>query len=366
MSATQNNGQNGMRARIRAKLRKKKYIILQRYLRGFYLSFVLILFVTLLGVVGFMLIEDYSLVEAFYMTVITLSTVGYTEVKPLTDTGRIFTSFLIIANLGTFAYAISNLTTYIIDGNLKRMIQEYSLQSNIDKLKGHVILCGFGRYGAEVVKHFKLHKVPFVIIEASAAVADKIQEKGDLLYLHGDATHDEVLEMAGIRQAKSLITTLPDDAENVYVSLTARQMNPSLRIISRALSQKSEAKLKLAGANEVITLEEMGGFFMATLIGKPDLVTFFRILSYETSASVSLEEIGFEHLPDDNSPLTIRQLNIRENSGASVIGLKTLSGDYIVNPSPETVLKRGMQLFVLGNHDQILKFQELWTKVKQQ
>ncbi|OWY23752.1 potassium channel protein [Sphingobacteriales bacterium UPWRP_1] len=366
MNTTRTAGQNGIKAKIKTKLRKRKFIILQKYLRGFYLSFALILFVTLLGVGGFMLVEGYNFVEAFYMTVITLSTVGYTEVKPLTDTGRIFTSFLIIANLGTFAYAISNLTSYIIDGNLKRMVMEYSLQNNIDKLKGHVILCGFGRYGAEVVKHFKLHKVPFVVIEASAAVVAKIQERGDLLYLHGDATHDEVLEMAGIRQAKSLITTLPDDAENVYVSLSARQMNPVLRIISRALSQKSEAKLKLAGANEVITLEEMGGFFMATLIGKPDLVTFFRILSNETSASVSLEEIGFEHLPNDNSPLTIKQLNIRENSGASVIGLKNLAGEYIVNPPPDTVLKQGMQLFVLGNHDQILKFQELWTKAKQQ
>lgn len=340
---------------------KRKYIILQKYLKGFYLSIALVIFVTLIGVAGFMFIEDYRLIEAFYMTVITLSTVGYTEVRPLTDTGRIFTSLLIIANLGTFAYAISHLTSYIIDGNLKNMLQEYFLQSNIDKLNGHVILCGFGRYGTEVVKHFKLHKVPFVIIEASAQVVQTIKERADLLYLHGDATHDEILELAGIKQAKSLITTLPDDAENVYVSLSARQLNPDLHIISRALNQKSEAKLKLAGANEVITLEEMGGFFMATLVGKPDLVTFFRILSYETSASVSLETIGQEHLPNDK-PLTIRQLNIRENSGANVIGIKTLSGEYIVNPSPETIVTQGMQLFVLGNHDQILKFQELWSK----
>lgn len=342
--------------------KKRKYAILQRYLKGFYLSFALITFVTVSGIVGFMVVENYRLVEAFYMTIITLSTVGYTEVRPLTDAGRLFTSVLIIANLGTFAYAISNLTSYIIDGNLRRMLQEYSLQSKIDKLYGHVILCGFGRYGAEVVKHFMLHKVPFIVIEASEEVVKKIQARGDLLYLYGDATHDEILEMAGIRQAKSLITTLPDDAENVYVSLTARQMNPSLHIISRALSQKSEHKLKLAGANEVITLEEIGGFFMATLVGKPDLVTFFRILSHETSASISLEEIGFKHLPDGNKPLTIRQLNIREHSGANVIGVKTLTGEYIVNPSPETVLKQGMQLFVLGNHDQIERFQELWSK----
>lgn len=343
------------------KNKKHRLVLLDKYLHSLYVSIAMVFVVILMGVVGYVLLEGYNLIEAFYMTVITLSTVGFTEVKPLTDMGRIFTSFLIIANLGIFAYAISTITSSILDGNLQRMLQEFKLQNQVDALNGHVILCGYGRYGSEVAKHFLLHKTPFVIIENAKPVVEKLEKESNLLFLSGDATNDELLETAGIKRAKSLITTLPDDAENIYVTLTARQLNPQLHIISRALNTKSEAKLKLAGANEVIVLEQMGGFFMATLVGKPDLVTFFQILSRETSDSVNLEEIDIKHLPNGATASTIKDLNIREQSGANVIGLKTTQGEYIVNPPPETPVIPGVHLFVLGNRTQIDKFKNLWS-----
>lgn len=337
---------------------------LAQYLNRIYISLGFVFLTTSLGILGFMFFEGYNTIEAFYMTVITLSTVGYTEVRPLSDAGRIFASILIITNIGVFAYALSVLSSYIVDGNWKYLWQEYKMQRKINKLNNHSILCGYGRYGREVSKHLEARNTPFVIIESDEAVIQELQLETDYLYIDGDATHDEVLMEAGIGRASSLITTLPDDADNVYVVLSARQLHPSLRIISRALDHKSEVKLKLAGADEVITLEYIGGFYMATLIGKPDVVEFFRVLSNESGTNLSIEEIDFTQLPKSYLNKTIKELGIRENTGANVIGIKTEAGEYLVNPSPNEQIQEGMRLIVLGNQQQILQFKHFWSQFR--
>ena len=327
-----------------------------------YFSIVLIITTVALGIVGFMMIESYSFLEAFYMTIITLSTVGYTEVRPLTDNGRIFASLLIITNIGIFTYAISVLSSFIIEGDLKQIWNYYNMHKQIEQLSNHIIICGYGRYGAEVARNLDKQDVDVVVIEVEQNITNEIYEKTKVLCIEGDATHDEILEAAGIRTAKALISTLADDTDNVFVVLSARQLNPKLRIVSRAINSKSESKLKLAGANEVIMPERIGGFYMANLVGKPDLVEFFTTVSAEIEDGVYLEEIDFGILPKHYINKTIRELNIRSETGTNVIALKKANGEYIINPSPDMLIESQMHLIVLGSRKQIKQFKEFWKK----
>ncbi|MGB1206551.1 MAG: potassium channel family protein [Chitinophagales bacterium] len=327
-----------------------------------YFSIVLIFTTVASGIFGFMLIEAYNFLEAFYMTIITLSTVGYTEVRPLTDNGRIFAAILIISNIGIFTYAISVLSSFVIEGDIKQIWKYYNMIKKIEQLSNHVIICGFGRYGAEVAQNLNKQDVNVVIIELEQDIVSHIYKETKFLCIEGDATHDDVLEEAGIRSAKALISTLADDSDNVFVALTARQINPDLRIVSRAINPKSESKLKLAGANEVIMPERIGGFYMANLVGKPDLVEFFTTVSAEIEDGVYLEEIDFDNLSESYTNKTIKELNIRKETGTNVIALKKANGEYIINPSPNVMIESQMHLIVLGSRKQIKRFKEFWGK----
>ncbi len=331
----------------------------------FYFSIVLIITTVALGIVGFMLIEAYNFVEAFYMTIITLSTVGYTEVRPLTDNGRIFAAILIITNIGIFTYAISVLSSFIIEGDIKQIWKHYNMNKKIQQLSNHVIICGFGSYGKEVAQNLDKQDVNVVVIELDQSITSKIYDKTKFLCIEGDATHDNVLEEAGIRNAKALISTLADDADNVFVVLTAKQINPRLRIISRAIHPKSESKLKLAGADEVVMPERIGGFYMANLVGKPDLVEFFTTVSAEIENGVYLEEIDCDDLARHYINKTIKDLNIRKETGTNVIALKKANGEYVINPLPNMVIEVGMHLIVLGSRQQIKQFKDFWQKQAQ-
>lgn len=316
----------------------------------------LFIFDMLLGVFGFMYLEGYNLVEAFYMVVITISTVGYTEVRPLSDTGHLFVSLYIILNVGLFAYLLSVFSYYIVNGELFKRMYENIMKKNIQKLNNHVIICGYGRYGKEMVQHFLLHKMQFVVIEQNLQVLEEIQMSDDrILYIHGDATADEALLDSRIHQAKALIAALPDDSENLFVVLTARQLNQKLNIISRANSQRSFKKLKLAGADHVIMPEQIGGFYMATLVSKPGATEFFSRITRENEADILFEEISFENAPADCKNKSIRDLHIRQQSGTNIIGYISPSGNFMVNPTPDTVLCPGSSFVVIGSNEQIDK-----------
>ncbi|MGB1243594.1 MAG: potassium channel family protein, partial [Chitinophagales bacterium] len=209
-------------------IRKKKFA---DYIREGLIATFLLIVALLLGMLGFMLIEDYTLIEGFYMSVITFSTVGYTEVRPLSDAGRIFSSILILMNIGVFAYVLSVLTAYVIEGNFREMWQDYNIEQKIQMLQDHIVICGYGRYGEEVANHFINQKIPFVVIDIDEAVTKDMRLYKDFLFVEGDATDDTILEEVGIKRARALITTLPDDADNVYVVLSARQLNRKLKII---------------------------------------------------------------------------------------------------------------------------------------
>ncbi|MBK7871832.1 MAG: potassium channel protein [Saprospiraceae bacterium] len=308
----------------------------------------------LIGISGFMIIEDYTLVEAFYMTVITVSTVGYTEVGPLDTAGKLFTSFYIIINIGIFAYILAVFSYYIVQGEIFKNMHSNLIDKEISKLSNHIIICGYGRYGREIAQQLKAHDIPFVIIDAADERIDIIQKSSDeLLYVHDDATHDEALEKAGIKKAQALISALPDDTSNVFTVLSARQMNKDIIIVSRASSIKSEKKLRLAGANHVVMPEQIGGFYMATIISKPGAVEFFSYITRSYQADISFEEVHYNMLPADLQGKTIRDMHLRKVTGANIIGFKRPDGRFVINPEPDTAIIPDSSFIILGDRKQI-------------
>ena len=312
-----------------------------------------------LGLVGFMWLEEYSLGEAFYMVMITISTVGYTEVLPLSESGRVFTSFFILINIGIFAYSLAVFTYYVIQGEIYKKMHMGLINRRIEDLKDHIIVCGYGRYGREIALHFFQHDFPFVVIDFNEEKIHEIQTSSDrILYVHDDATQDETLIRAGIYRAKAIISALPDDSDNVFIVLTARQLNPRINIISRAKHIKTQKKLQKAGADHVVLPEQIGGFYMATLVSKPGAVEFFSFLTTEAQSDIGFEEIIFENLPVECQNKTIRELNIRKATGANIIGFKRTDGHYVVNPPPDTIIVPSSSFIVLGDREQLIQLKK--------
>ncbi len=328
-----------------------------RYFRKLYLAIGMVLLVLLVGIVGYYTIEDYSLLDSVFMTVITVATVGYREVKELDDAGKIFTSLLIIFSIGTFAYAISVITRYVIEGEFQTYFRHYKVNKEILKLKDHVIVCGFGRNGRQACEQLRSGNEKFVAIESNPKIIETLHEDENILFIEGDATNDDVLLEAGLERAKALITALPNDAANVFVVLTARDRNPNLKIISRASDDASEHKLKRAGANNVIMPDKIGGTHMAALVTKPDVLEFIDHITGRIN--IRLEEILYSSLPNSMRGKSIRELEIRNKTGANIIGFKTAEGEYIINPAPEMVMMPDAKLFVLGTQEQVSRFKEI-------
>jgi voltage-gated potassium channel len=315
---------------------------------------VVIALIIIAGVLGFMLIEGYSFFDALYMTVITVTTIGYGEVRPLSTAGRVFNILLIVAGFATFAYAIAKFTQNVVDGEIRNYFKHRKLMRAIDQLQNHVIVCGYGRNGRQACHTLTHHNEQFVVIEKNEdhSVTQHF-DKEHMLYVKGDATNDEVLIRAGIKRAKALLTVLPDDASNVFIVLSARALNDNIQIISRASNQGSVPKLKKAGANSVIMPDKIGGTHMATLVTKPDVIEFIDYLSGEEGDSINLESIEFETLPSELKGKTLHEILIAQKSFVSCIGIKGADGRFIINPSGTTVIREKMKIIILGTRRQI-------------
>lgn len=298
-------------------------------------------------------IEGFSFFDSFYMTIITISTVGFNEVHQLSDGGRFFTAFLIITSFGIFAYAIGAISSYVLNGEFRRYYKERKLEKTIGNLKDHVIVCGFGRNGRRAVQEFIAHKTPFVVIENEKEISMELVEKNDILFIDGDAREDEVLLKANIKKARALISTLPYDADNLLTVLTARELNKDLIIISKAALESNYRKLKLAGANNVIMPHVIGGAQMASMIIKPDVIEFFDQIIMQNPEEPVLKEVLCRDLAHDDSVHTIMELRGMKKAGVTIIGMKSENGEYVINPSNDTKLKPGSKLFVLGTPEQI-------------
>jgi voltage-gated potassium channel len=334
------------------------YNIIKSYYR-FYAPLLILLSLWLIGTIGYVLIDNFSWFDAFYMTIITVATVGYGEVAPLSISGKLFTAFLIITSFGTFAYAVSSITKFVIDGEFNEFFKNRKLNATIEKLSNHVIICGYGRNGRQAAQVLKKHKKRFVVIENKTSLTSTLNHKFSDLVITGDSTQDEVLIKAGILRAQALITTLPVDADNLFIVLTARNLNKNLTIISRASEDNSDTKLKIAGANNVIMPDKVGGAHMASLVMKPDVMEFIDHITAEGGDNINLEEISFDRIPDELKNKTLKDLEIRNRSGANIIGYKTAQGEYIVNPSADTLIIAESKLFVLGTQEQIILLKQI-------
>ena len=298
------------------------------------------------------------------MTIITVSTVGYGEVHPLSQTGMIFTAILIVFSLGFFGYFLTSITRIFIDGDYKKLVKIYLRNKKISKLKNHVIVCGFGRNGRQAVIDLLKTGEKVVIIDNQTNVIhedinEEIINNKSVTIVHGDASHEETLFKVNIENAKAMILTLPNDAENLLIILTSRDINTRMKIISRASDEHSYSKLKRAGADNVIMPDIVGGSRMAKLVSEPDTVEFLEMIMLRDGVDVNLDEISCNDLASCFVNSTISELDIRKKTGANIIGLKFGNGEYRFNPSGDRTLRKEDKLFVLGKVEQIKKLKYL-------
>ncbi|MEP0266247.1 NAD-binding protein [Dokdonia sp.] len=325
-----------------------------------YVALIFVIITLLIGVFGYRMIAGYEWIDAIYMTVITITTVGYGEVYPLTPEAKLFTVILILCSVVIVGYAISVITEYIISRNTYDTLKFKKVQKQINQLSDHIIVCGYGRNGKQAVEKLKAYNHPFVVIDKNDEVIGR-HEDGEVLFIKGNANEDEVLLEAGIERAKTLITALPDDADNLFVVLSARQLNKELKIISRAEHETSQKKLKLAGADNVIMPNRIGGDHMASLVVVPDLIEFLDNLSVVGEEdSINVEEIGFEKICPSGEESSIKDIDFRNKTGCTIIGYKSPEGKYTVNPSADLVLKMDSKLIVIGRPEQIVNLHHIF------
>jgi voltage-gated potassium channel len=322
------------------------------------LALSLMVVVLVFGVVGYKMLSDFTWVEAIYMTIITVTTVGFSEVRPLDANAKIFTVFLIVTSVFIFGFAISVVTEYILGRNSLELLKKKKVKKQIDSLSNHVVVCGFGRNGMQAAEKLIAYKKPFVVIEKDREIIERHEET--VLFVEGDANEDDVLIQAGIERAQYLITAVPDDAANLFIVLSARQLNTNLFIISRASQITSVKKLEFAGANKVIMPDKIGGDHMASLVVMPDLITFLDQLSIEGEHTTNLEEVSIEDFTDQMDCNSLRDLDLRRKTGCTIIGYIDPEGNYIINPEADLILQPKSKVIVLGRPEQIRKLNQMF------
>ena len=336
---------------------------IRKRLRQLFISFALLFSSLFIGISGLILIEDFDFWKAFYLSVIIISTVGMNEVGSVSESGRIFISFYIIFNLSIFAYFVSVITKYLFEGELREIFKSYMVSRVADKLKGHTIVCGYGKNGTKACEELYRSKVPFVLIELNPEeVDDTYANDRNVFMVQGDATSDDVLLAAGIKRAKTIITTLPKDADNVFVTLTARELNPNIKIVSRASEESSVSKLRRAGAHHVVMPDAIGGHHMATLVTRPEVVEFLGMLNGMGAEKLELDEIKFEDMKEEFRGKTLKEMNLRERTGVSILGYKDPEKGFVFNPHPNTIFGDGVVAIVLGSQEELHNFMKYCSK----
>lgn len=320
-------------------------------IRSILFSFSLLTVVISIDVIGYILIEHAGFIDALYMTVISITTVGYTEVFPLSGTGKLFTIWVIVSGLGIFFYIIGTITRNAFEGNLRRILGRRKMNM-MKRLNNHVVVAGFGIMGEHVCRELAKHKVKFVVIETSSERFALAEELGFNVIM-GDATSEDNIENAGVENARTFISLLATDADNVYTVMAVREINPGVFIISRALDVANEKRLYKVGANRVISPYELGSRRIVNTVLRPNVVDFIDLMTYAPTMSLSIEELTVS----EESPFNGKQVKdsgFREKFNIIVVGVKR-GEEMFFNPQPGLEILSGDVLILVGEKDQLLK-----------
>lgn len=326
--------------------------------RRLLLHALIFLIILLCGSIGYILIEgsEWTTLDALYQTMITLTTVGFQEVHPLSSSGRIFTMFLILSGMGFIFYFLFRVTEVVIEGTVKDLFGRRKLEKKITQLEGHYIICGYGRIGRTVAQLLQQKPLEVVVIDKNAEFIPEFQEKG-ILYLLGEATDEDLLLRAGIDRAKGLVAVVSSDADNVYITLTARGLNPKLFILARAAEEASARKMIRAGADKVVSPYDIGARRMANTILRPTVIDFIELAMHTRNLELQMEEITIQEGARIQD-VTLMESAIRKEYNLIVVAIKKKSGEMIFNPSPQAKLHVGDTLVVLGDRGNLTRLEK--------
>ena len=319
----------------------------------------LVIAVIAFGVIGYHVLEDYTWLDAIYMTAITVSTVGFREVRPLGPTGQIFTIILLIGGLGVVFYTAVTIVEKVVEGEFQQFFGKRRMQKKISTLNEHYLVCGFGRIGEVVCRELASKPVPFVIIEQHEERVRQA-EASQYLVLQGDAADEKILLEAGVRQARGLFAALATDAGNVFVTLTAKELNPTLFVVARAETERSERTLLRSGADKVISPYTMGGHRMAQAALRPTVVDIIELATHHQSLELQLEEISIP-VASASQGKTLRDAELYEQPGIIVVAIRRASGKTLFNPAPGERIEAGDSVIVLAEASQL---KEIERRVK--
>jgi voltage-gated potassium channel len=306
-----------------------------------------------IGIIGYSIIEGWPLLDSVYMVVITLFAVGYQEAQPLTEQGKMFTIFLIFIGVGAAIYVAGQIIEIIVEGQILGIRRRKKMEKTIKKLKDHFIICGFGRVGHQVGKEFDNANIKYVIIESNLELT-KQYESQSILHIIGDATSDEKLLEAGIKNARGLIACSDSDVANVYITLSARELNKELLIVARASNVDTEGKLKIAGANRVLSPSFISGKRMANWATRPVASDFLEMVSHNDNRQFNLQEVP---IPDNSSFIgkTLIESKIKELSEITILAIQNKNGEFNLQPSSDTIINPGDTLVAIGTKNQVEK-----------
>ena len=327
-------------------------------IRHIILSFFLLLVFLIGGSVGYVVIEDWSFMDGLYMTVITLTTVGYKEVHEISEPGRIFTMMLVISGVAYFLYVAGVLVQSIVEGRIRIVMGRRTLHKKIDRLKNHYIVCGYGRIGRVLCKNIMAHPNIDIVVVESNPDTQPIMEQDGMLYISGDASEEEVLIQAGIKRAKGLIAALGTDTDNVFLVLTARQLNPHIMIMARASSKGAKTKLLAAGANRVESPYDIGAVSMAQRLIRPSVSSFIDLVFAYNRKDIQMDEIPV----DPTSRLAnvmLKDSGIRQKYNLIIIAIKKPNGAMLFNPSYETLIQGGDTVIAMGKSENLKELEAI-------
>ncbi len=337
----------------------KRTAIQNHTIRKFVLILSTLIFLVIFATTGIKLIEGWSWFDSLWHVVITISTVGYGEIHPLSPAGRAFTMVFIVFAFAVFAYGVSAVAAMLFEGEIRKFFTVKRMEKMVSRMKNHTIVCGLGRTGQAAIKELIKEKVPFVVIEKDESKIEEVKENyPDLIYIHGDATQDETLIKAGVKSASNMIVATADDADNLFITLSAKNLNPKLRIVARANREENILKLKRAGASEVILPNVIGGLRMASLAIRPSVVSFLDIVTHHGEIDLRLEEVVVPKGSPFHGKL-LKELDIPKKTGVIVIGIRREDGSFILNPTSTTMVLEGDSLIIIGTKEQAEKLRKL-------